>query len=237
MPLLLPRVRRSWYWRDVLAHLASCPASRGCLGRGRGPLNCRAGCERKGASLDQCTHRRPALPACCRATANLWPVTPGMSSGVKGLRDAIITILSKVSIWGSRSTPPFERRPALPPSAVHLKASPAALCRLQGFCIGAIIAMVLNLILPQETPTVRASQRRASPAVCWCPANAAARLSSKKHCKPRAVPRQCPWQPTSQLPSACPALPCRVPPGGARDGRGHRRALLPFLRPLLHRAG
>ncbi len=28
------------------------------------------------------------------ATANLWPVTPDMSSGVRGIRDAIILVLS-----------------------------------------------------------------------------------------------------------------------------------------------
>ena len=52
------------------------------------------------------------------ATNALWPCT-NCSSGLKGLRDAIITVLST------------------------------------GFCIGAILAIILNLILPQESPMVR----------------------------------------------------------------------------------
>lgn len=44
----------------------------------------------------------------------LWPVTPDMSSGVKGIRDAIILILST------------------------------------SFCLGAVVAFILNLIMPHE---------------------------------------------------------------------------------------
>ena len=48
------------------------------------------------------------------ASANLWPVTPDMSTGVKGIHDAVILILDT------------------------------------SFCLGAIVAFILNFIMPQE---------------------------------------------------------------------------------------
>eukprot|EP00877_Chromochloris_zofingiensis_P003759 jgi/Chrzof1/13384/Cz07g31020.t1 len=44
----------------------------------------------------------------------LWPVTPGMNDGLKGLREAIILVLET------------------------------------GFCLGAVVAVILNLLLPEE---------------------------------------------------------------------------------------
>ena len=51
------------------------------------------------------------------ATLNLWPVTPGMSPGLRGLRDAIILVIST------------------------------------SFTLGAVVALILNLIIPKDTST------------------------------------------------------------------------------------
>ena len=51
------------------------------------------------------------------ATLNLWPVTPGMSPGLRGLRDAIILVIST------------------------------------SFTLGAVVALILNLIIPADAST------------------------------------------------------------------------------------
>ncbi|KAG2448886.1 hypothetical protein HYH02_006235 [Chlamydomonas schloesseri] len=51
------------------------------------------------------------------ATLNLWPVTPGMSPGLRGLRDAIILVIST------------------------------------SFTLGAVVALILNLIIPSDEPS------------------------------------------------------------------------------------
>ena len=76
------------------------------------------------------------------ATLNLWPVTPGMSPGLRGLRDAIILVIST------------------------------------SFTLGAVVALILNLIIPLDKtdPTVT----RCSPGGQYA------------FCAPAAVIRPCP---------------------------------------------
>lgn len=65
------------------------------------------------------------------ATNQLWPVTPGMDPGLRGLRDAIILILST------------------------------------SFTFGAVVAFILNLIIPADAPEVVVSDIEGEPRPGW----------------------------------------------------------------------
>lgn len=114
----------------------------------------------------------------------LWPCAD-CGSGLKGLRDAIISILST------------------------------------GFCIGAIVAMLLNLILPLESPMVRAPPAVPAPASCTRPPS-------------RATPAPGACMPDIFSDSNAPAAGARaLHQGSARL----RRALVPLHHPRDHHPG